>query len=236
MKAMILAAGRGERLRPLTDHLPKPLLMAGEEPLIGWHLRRLARAGFTDIVINHAWLGEKLEQALGSGQDYGVHITWSRERVALETAGGIAYALPLLGGAPFVVVNGDILCDFDFARLTALVTQLDAKQHLAHLVLVHNPPHHPQGDFYLSQTGWVSETADLGLRLTFSGIALYHPAFFAAVCAQSSPRVQALRPLLTQAMAQQQISGEYFNGLWLDVGSVERLDEAQRLAQSWDAI
>lgn len=155
MKAMILAAGRGERMRPLTDHTPKPLLKVAGTPLIGWHLRRLQQAGFTEIVINHAWLGQQIEDTLKDGSDYGVRIAYSPERAGgLETAGGIATALPLLGDEPFLVVNGDVLTDIDFqaARLTA--KRMQEHNLLAHLWLVDNPPHHPEGDLACFQTAW----------------------------------------------------------------------------------
>jgi len=233
MKAMILAAGRGERLRPLTDHTPKPLMMAGAEPLIGWHLRRLKLAGITRLVINHAWLGDKLEQALGDGHAYGASIDWSREGVALETAGGIARALPLLGDEPFVVVNGDVLTDLDFSLLKQQAQKLDGVAHLAHLLLVDNPPHHPQGDFTLQANGQVSiDPALPGKRLTFAGIAAYHPAMFAAL-AQKGEGKAPLLPLLLPAMEQNVVSGEHFEGLWLDVGTPERLQEADRIARQW---
>jgi len=200
MKAMILAAGRGERLRPLTDHCPKPLLMAGGETLIGWHLRRLAAAGVTELVINHAWLGTRLEQALGDGAAYGVHIDWSREGSALETAGGIAHALPLLGPAPFLVVNGDVLTDLDFSSLAGAAATLDGVSRVAHLILVDNPPHRPNGDFTLCADGRVSADAhEPGQRLTFAGIAAYPPAFFAELAGSYSVRGPLL-PLLLRVV------------------------------------
>lgn len=233
MKAMILAAGRGERMRPLTDRTPKPLLEAGGVPLIGWHLYRLAAAGVNELVVNHAWLGERLEQALGTGGAYGVRIAWSPEGEALETAGGIARALPLLGADPFLVANGDVLCAFDFGRLAGIAAGLDARHHQAHLVLVDNPPHHPQGDFTLLPDGRVCvEPVDGAPRLTFAGIAAYHPALFADL-ARRSPLRAPLLPLLTAAMARQAVSGEHFRGLWLDVGTPERLREADRIAGGW---
>ena len=149
MRAMILAAGRGERMRPLTDATPKPLLMAGGKPLIAWHLEALVRAGIRDIVVNHAHLGHLIETALGDGKRFGAAIRYSAEGQALETAGGIAHALPLLGAEPFAVINADIACDFDYARLPALADTMTGRGLLAHLVLVPNPPHHPQGDFAL---------------------------------------------------------------------------------------
>jgi MurNAc alpha-1-phosphate uridylyltransferase len=233
MKAMILAAGRGERLRPLTDHAPKPLMMAGAEPLIGWHLRRLKLAGITRLVINHAWLGDKLELALGDGQAYGASIAWSREAEALETAGGIVHALPLLGDEPFLVVNGDVLTDIDFSLLKAQVLKLDGVGHLAHLILVDNPSHHPQGDFTLLANGQVSiDPALPGKRLTFAGIAAYHPAMFSALAQQGGGKAPLL-PLLLQAMELNAVSGEHFQGLWLDVGTPQRLQEADRIARQW---
>jgi MurNAc alpha-1-phosphate uridylyltransferase len=233
MKAMILAAGRGERMRPLTDHTPKPLLPAGGEPLIGWHIRRLVAAGVCDLVINHAWLGERLETALGDGSRYGARIAWSREGEALETAGGIARALPLLGDAPFLVVNGDVLCDADFSRLARAATTLDGTRRQAHLLLVDNPPHRVDGDFSLHDDGRVErEAAPQTQRLTFSGIAAYHPALFAAL-AGAADKKQPLLPLLLQGMAAGTVSGEHFAGLWLDVGTPQRLAEADRIAAGW---
>src|SRR5690349_4114152 len=160
VKAMILAAGRGERLRPLTDRVPKPLITAAGRPLIAHLIERLARSGFTDLVVNVSHLADLVEQGLGDGSRYGVRIAYSREEQALETGGGIAYALPLLGRGPFVVVNSDIYCDFDFARLASAATTLDAAGARAHLVLVDNPPHHPIGDFSLSQSGLAGEGPD----------------------------------------------------------------------------
>ena len=231
MKAMILAAGRGERMRPLTDTCPKPLLQAGSEPLIGHHLRRLRAAGFTDIVINHAWLGAQIEAVLGDGSTYGVHIAYSPEGAqGLETAGGIATALPLLGEAPFVVVNGDVLTDFNFQAAHAAAKTLQQRQQLAHLWLVANPPHNPEGDFVLDNGQVYGDTGHAGSRLTFSGIGVYHPALFA-----DTPPHQAakLAPLLRRAMADGRVGGTRFEGLWLDVGTVERLAEAGRIAADW---
>uniref|UniRef100_A0A4W5LJH1 Nucleotidyl transferase domain-containing protein n=1 Tax=Hucho hucho TaxID=62062 RepID=A0A4W5LJH1_9TELE len=193
MKAMILAAGRGERMRPLTDHTPKPLLSVGGQPLIVWHIQKLAAAGFADIVINHAWLGEQIEAALGDGSRFGVRIAYSREGTALETAGGIATALPLLGAVPFVVVNGDVLTDIDFACLRPTLAALDGRTQLAHLLLVANPAHHPAGDFGLLPDGQLSANAADGIGLTFSGVGLYHPALFATIPPQQPAK---LAPLL----------------------------------------
>lgn len=230
MRAMILAAGRGERMRPLTDHTPKPLLDVGGQPLIVWHIRRLAAAGFTEIVVNHAWLGSQIEATLGDGSRYGVRLAYSAESTALETAGGIATALPLLGSAPFVVVNGDVLTDVDFAALRPTLAALDGSRRLAHLLLVNNPPHNPAGDFGLLPDGGVSASAADGEGLTFSGIGLYHPALFAHTPAG---RPAKLAPLLRAAMAQQQVSGRAHRGLWLDVGTPERLAEADAIARRW---
>lgn len=211
MKAMILAAGRGERMRPLTDHTPKPLLTVAGKPLIVWHIEALARAGFQQLVINHAYLGQQIEQALGDGSTWGVTIAYSPEGQALETAGGIAYALPLLGEAPFLVVNADIFCHCDFSQLRL------AEGLLAHLVMVDNPAQHPEGDFCLAD-GRISEQQ--GSRYTFSGIGVYHPALFADI-AQGSPA--KLAPLLRQAMRQGLVSGERLQGMWQDIGTPQRL-------------
>ncbi|MBV8648549.1 N-acetylmuramate alpha-1-phosphate uridylyltransferase MurU [Paludibacterium sp.] len=233
MKAMILAAGRGERMRPLTDHTPKPLLMAGGETLIGWHIRRLAACGITDLVINHAWLGETLQAALGDGAAYGVRIAWSAEREALETAGGIAQALPLLGEAPFLLVNGDVLCDLDFAPLAEMARRLDGEARQAHLVLVDNPPHRPGGDFTLHADGLVTREAVAGLpRLTYAGIGAYHPSLLASL-AQRSPVRETLLNVFVEAMARGTIHGERLNGVWLDVGTPERLRQADHIARGW---
>lgn len=220
MKAMILAAGLGNRMRPLTDHTPKPLLPVGGKPLIVWQIERLCAAGFTDLIINHAHLGQRLEDALGDGAALGVRIQWSREPEPLETAGGIATALPLLGAAPFLVTNGDVFVGFDYARLIPALATLDGGDRIAHLVLVNNPPHHPQGDFSL-QDGRVAlpPTHAIG-ALTFSGIGCYHPALFAG----TAPGHKApLAPLLKAAMQQGQVTGEHFTGRWEDVGTPERL-------------
>lgn len=222
MKAMILAAGRGERMRPLTDVIPKPLLDVAGTPLIGWHLKRLVAAGVEQIVINHAWLGQQIEDTLQDGAAYGVQIQYSAETTALETAGGIATALPLLGDAPFLVVNGDVFTDLDFGQ-TAL--QSLGEGMLAHLILVPNPPQHPAGDFALLEGKALSEGEQ---KYTFSGIGLYHPALFA----DAAPHQPAkLAPLLRAAMAQGQVSASLHTGLWLDVGTVERLAQAQQAAQ-----
>ncbi|MDO8932016.1 MAG: nucleotidyltransferase family protein [Rhodocyclaceae bacterium] len=213
---MILAAGRGERMRPLTDRTPKPLLPVAGKPLIVWHIERLARAGFRDIVINHAHLGEQIEALLADGSAWGVAIRYSPEPPgALETAGGIAQALPLLADDAFVVVNGDIYCEWDFNRARAALQTGD----LAHLVLVPNPPQHPDGDFVLHD-GRVADVG--GERRTFAGIGIYRPQLFAAV---ERGRPAKLAPLLRAAMAQQQVGGELHTGRWVDVGTPQRLAE-----------
>ena len=213
MKAMILAAGRGERLRPLTDTTPKPLLEVDGKPLIAYHLEALAIAGFTEVVINLSWLGEQIRARLGDGAAYGLAIEYSEEPAALETAGGIVQALPLLGER-FVVVNADIFTDYDFTRLRSIDSP-------AHLVLVDNPDHHAGGDFSL--LGATVGNADCG-RHTFSGISQYHRSFFAEL----PPGKQALAPLLYAAIAKGQVSGELFRGNWTDIGTVERLQSLNR--------
>ena len=234
MKAMILAAGRGERMRPLTDHTPKPLLLAGGEPLIGWHLRRLYAAGISQIVINHAWLGAQIEATLGDGAAYGVHIAYSPEGgKGLETAGGIATALPLLGDAPFLVINGDVLTDIDFQAAARIAAALPQSGKLAHLWLVPNPPHHPNGDFGLDNHGAVHASAAIGTPATFSGAGVYLPELFR----HTPPRQPAkLAPLLRQAMQRNQVSGCLHTGLWLDVGTPERLAEADSIVRQRFAI
>ncbi len=220
MKAMILAAGRGERMRPLTDTCPKPLLPAGGKPLIVWHIERLAAAGVTGLVINHAHLGQMIEDALGDGARFGLPIAYSPEGSALETAGGIARALPLLGDAPFIVVNGDVFCDADFDALGRAAAGLGGDGRLAHLLLVANPTHNPDGDFGLTPDGQVRD--DAGERLTFSGLGAYHPALFAGVAPDAPAK---LAPLLRAAMARGQVRGSRLDGRWVDVGTPERLHE-----------
>lgn len=210
-------------MRPLTDHAPKPLLPVAGKPLIAWLVEKLARAGIVDIVINVSHLGAMIEATLGDGAKYGAHIAYSREREALETAGGIALALPLLGRAPFLVVNGDVFSDFNFARLEATAARLSGAGTLAHLVLVDNPPHHPDGDFCLNQ-GVVAAAGDH--RLTFSGIGLYHPALFAPVAPGTRHQLVAL---LRGPMADGRVSGEHYHGLWRDVGTPERLASLERM-------
>ena len=213
MKAMILAAGRGERLRPLTDRVPKPLLEAGGKPLIAWHLERLAAAGCREVVINVSHLGERIAGRLGDGAAWGLRIAFSREPQALETAGGMALARALLGADPFLVVNGDVYCEVDLARLRRVALG----EQLAHLVLVPNPPHHPAGDFTLD-AGRIGNA--VAPRYTYAGVAVIAPALFAGVAAGSKAQ---LAPLLRSAAERQLVSGELFEGTWLDVGTVERL-------------
>jgi MurNAc alpha-1-phosphate uridylyltransferase len=214
---MVLAAGRGERMRPLTDTCPKPLLRVGGEPLIDRHLHALARAGVRDVVVNHAHLGALVAAHVGDGLRYRLRAHLSPEPEALETAGGIAQALPLLGDAPFVVVNGDVWADLDFAPLLARAATL-APDVLAHLLLVDNPPQHPDGDFALRADGFAD--AHARPRLTFSGVGLYRPALFAAI---TPGRRAKLAPLLTTAMDAEQVTAEHFRGPWVDVGTPERL-------------
>ncbi len=217
MKAMILAAGRGERMRPLTDHTPKPLLPVAGRPLIVHHLKALRAAGIGEIVINTGHLGERLPAALGDGRDWGVRIAWSPEPPeALETGGGVFQALPLLGPEPFLVVNGDVWTDYPFVRLPT------APAALAHLVLVSNPPHHPGGDFVLAADGTVRECG--GPSLTFSGISVLRPELFAGCAPGRFP----LGPLLRRAMTAGRVSGEYHAGRWRDIGTPQRLAELDR--------
>jgi len=215
---MILAAGRGERMRPLTDRIPKPLLSVAGRPLIEYHIEALAQAGFKELVINHAHLGEQIEATLGDGHRWGIAILYSPEPSgALETGGGIFNALPLLGNVPFAVINGDIWTDYDLARLKS------PRESLAHLILVDNPIHNQEGDFLLSSEGLCGE--GVGRRLTFSGIGVYHPGFFAGC----KPGAFPLAPMLKAAMAQGKVSGEYYSGKWVDVGTPRRLEKLNRM-------
>jgi MurNAc alpha-1-phosphate uridylyltransferase len=221
MKAMILAAGKGERMRPLTLTTPKPLVRAGGVPLIEYHLRALAAAGFTEIVINHAWLGQQIEDYLGDGSRYGVSIEYSAEGEPLETGGGIFRALPLLGDEAFLVVNGDIWTDYDFSVLHQPINGL------AHLVLADNPAHHPSGDFSLIGTQ-VEDAQPQSATLTYSGIAVLHPQLFdGCTCGAFK-----LAPLLRKAMADGQVSGERLKGHWVDVGTHERLAQVEALLEA----
>jgi MurNAc alpha-1-phosphate uridylyltransferase len=217
MKAMLLAAGRGERMRPLTDTTPKPLLEVGGRALILHAIEKLRQAGIKELVINHAWLGEQIESVLGNGEAHKVSIHYSPEpEAALETAGGIRNALPLLGNRPFLVCNADVWTAYDFSRLPR------EPNGLAHLVLVDNPSHHPRGDFVLDGH---DVTDNEGTRLTFSGIGVYRPELFMG----DRPQREALPPLLRKAMSRQQVSGEYFSGRWYDVGTVDRLLALRKL-------
>lgn len=211
MRAMILAAGRGERLRPLTDHTPKPLLKAGGKPLILHLIENLVRGGMDEIIVNTAHLGEKIQDSLGDGRDFGAKIQYSPENEALETGGGIYRALPLLGHEPFLVINGDIATDFPFGTLK------DRTVELAHLVLVPNPDHHPQGDFGLDKGLALDKGSP---QFTFGGIGVYRPELFSGCTAGRFP----LAPLLRSAMNGSKVSAELWPGFWMDIGTVERLE------------
>ncbi|NYT63198.1 nucleotidyltransferase family protein [Alcaligenaceae bacterium] len=227
MRAMILAAGRGERMRPLTDHTPKPLLKVAGKPLITWHIERLVRAGITDLVINLAWLGDQIQQALGDGSQYGASICYSYESTALETAGGIAQALPFFQDEPFLVINGDIWCDWDPARALATAINNDTQ---AWLLMVDNPAQHPQGDFQLHPSGLITDKTgqDDASILTFSGIGIYRPALFASI---DKRQAAPLAPLLRQAMNARQVCGSRHTGLWVDVGTPQRLAQLDMALQ-----
>jgi len=224
MKALIFAAGKGERMRPLTEHTPKPLLSVGGKPLIAWHLEKLAAAGIREIVINSAWLASRLHDALGDGAHWGVRIAWSHEgSEPLETGGGLLHALPLLGDAPFLVVNGDVYCDIDFAALPR------SPPTLAHLVMVDPPEHSARGDFALGSDGLLRASGES--LLTYSGIGVYRHELFAhwqrdvagTPGADTTPPTFRLAPLLRAAMARNTVSGEHYRGRWADVGTPERL-------------
>ena len=225
MKVMLLAAGRGERMRPLTDHTPKPLLEVGGKPLIVWHIERLARAGLNELVINHAYLGEQLVNSLGDGSRFGVSIKYSAEIIALETAGGIANALHLLGDAPFAVINADIYCEYDFTQLPDHATKLSKQGDMSHLVLVNNPEQHPNGDFGFSNM----RVTDTIPKLTFSGIGIYQPALFKHI---TPGTVAPLAPLLRAQIALNKVSGEHFNGRWVDVGTPQRLQQLDNVLRT----
>ena len=217
MRAMILAAGRGERMSPLTDKLPKPMLPAGGKPLLQYHVEALARAGVTELVINHARFGERIEAWFGDGSAFGVQVRYSAEGDnPLETGGGIKRALPLLGGDPFLVVNGDTWTDFPFASLQPTLPGL------AHLVLVPNPAHHPDGDFALAN----GEARSTGQpAYTFSGIGIYRPDLFQSALEHTFP----LAPILHRAMDNHQVTGELYRGYWFDIGTPARLAELEQL-------
>lgn len=211
MRAMILAAGRGERLRPLTDSIPKPLIEVGGKPLIEYHIQSLSSAGFREIVINQGHLGDQLPTVIGNGERWGITIHWSDEQPeALETGGGIHRALPLLGSSPFLVVNGDVWTDYPFARLRAV------KCDWAHLVMIPNPPQHPNGDFALLNARIRAEGTE---KLTFSGICVYHPRLFEGC----NPGKFSIVPLLRSAMENHLVTGEKYTGRWEDIGTLERL-------------
>ena len=220
--AMILAAGRGERMRPLTDSVPKPLLKVQGKPLIEYHLESLKRSGYQKVVINHAWLGQQIESVLGTGERFGLNILYSAESEALETAGGIIKALPLLcpntSDEMFTVVNGDIFTNFDFDTLPAYLP--DGAE--AHLVMVNNPCHNPHGDFYFTEHGLNPKR---GCKLTFSGMAVYHKNFFAQV----NSGIKPLAPMLRTAIDQGLIGAQHFTGQWTDVGTPQRLTELNKI-------
>ena len=221
MRAMILAAGRGERMRPLTDKLPKPMLEINNKPLIQYHVENLVQAGIVDIVINHAVFGDQIETYLGDGKDFGARIVYSSEGdQPLETAGGIVKALSLLGEVPFLTVNADIWTDFPFQQLLNLSGDLSS--HLAHIILVDNPVHNPEGDFSLSENRVLNEGARM---LTFSGISVFTPEFFKGCASGRKP----LAPMIRQAVSHGQVSGIHYQGQWRDIGSPERLQELRQV-------
>lgn len=228
MKAMILAAGRGERMRPLTDRLPKPLIAVRGRPLIDYHLAALAAAGVREVVINLGWLGERLREQLGDGARHGLSIAYSEEGwPALETGGGLHHALPLLGREPFLVLNGDVYCDYPMARLISRAKTL-AERDLAHLVLVPNPAHNPRGDFGLAGGRVITACAE---SHTFSGLSVLRPDLFA----DCSPGAFPLAPLLREAAIRGQVAGELHAGLWSDVGTPQRLAALQSQLEAQDA-
>jgi MurNAc alpha-1-phosphate uridylyltransferase len=218
VKAMILAAGKGERMRPLTEHTPKPLLKISGKALIDYHLERLAPAGFTDVVINCAWLGEQIIQHVGDGSRFGLNVFFSPEPEPLETAGGIIRALPLLKSTDsdfFAVINADVWTDYPFADLKKIPQ--DNPQSLAHLVMVDNPAQHPQGDFSLHENNVLSD--EKFNRLTYSGISVMHPQLF---CGLTNGK-HTMKPFLIRAIEQQRLTGDYYSGIWQDIGTPERL-------------
>ena len=224
MRAMILAAGVGERMRPLTERTPKPLLRVADTPLIEHHIRRLAAAGFSEIVINVAHLGEQIMDYCADGSQWGVTIVYSPEGSPLETAGGIVNALPLLGDKPFLVVNGDIWIDYPFEKLAAYRLRADE---VAHLVMVKNPPQHTFGDFQLDGEGWVRSLESGAYGWTYAGLGIYTTAFFAAMPESKMP----LRPLLDAAIRRGQLGGERYMGQWQDVGTPDRLQELNNIVK-----
>ncbi|HCA16501.1 MAG: nucleotidyltransferase family protein [Alcaligenes sp.] len=231
MRAMILAAGRGERMRPLTDTCPKPLIPAGGQPLIVWHLRALAKAGIREVIINHAWLGEQIEATLGDGSQWGLQLSYSPEPSALETAGGIAKALDFFQGQPFLVMNGDVWSDWDPAQAFAMAERLQEGPELAWLVLTPNPPHHPAGDFGMQdgQLPLCAQTAAGARSATLSGIGVYKPELFAHLPKDQSAK---LAPLLYAAIEHQHVLGTLHPGFWMDVGTPERLAQLNQHLES----
>lgn len=225
MKAMILAAGFGTRMRPLTDNTPKPMLQVAGMPLIEYHVRNCVRAGITEIVINHAYLGEQIEKYLGDGKQFGCTINYSREGEPLDTGGGIFRALPLLGEQPFIAMNADVWTDYPLKNLLAIARENSREKNsvLAHLVMTDNPPQHPHGDFYLRE-GLIAETGD-GDKLTWTGLRVINPALFNGC----SDGTFSIVPLLKDAMKKSLVSGEYFGGRWFDIGTPERLREINAL-------
>ncbi|MFC3337657.1 N-acetylmuramate alpha-1-phosphate uridylyltransferase MurU [Paracandidimonas soli] len=228
MRAMILAAGRGERMRPLTDHTPKPLLAVGGKPLIVWHIEKLVAAGLRDIIVNHAWLGEKIEAALGDGAAFGARISYSAESPGgLETAGGIAKALPFFQDEPFLVINGDIWTDWQPSQaLSAAQRMRDDSNIDMWLWMTNNPPHHPEGDFALDDAGILHPRGQAqGQALTFTGIGIYRPGLFRALPPDTSV---PLRPLMLHAMQTRSARGALHDGAWTDVGTPQRLETLDR--------
>lgn len=222
---MILAAGRGERMRPLTDKLPKPLLQVGGKALIVWQIERLCAAGITDIVINHSYLGHMIEAALGDGRRLGVNIAYSREAEALETAGGVAYALHLLGTQAFAVLSADIHTDYDYGNLARSSESLLQRDRLGHLILVDNPSFHPRGDFALDAD---CVARDGPQRYTYANIGVFRPEFFAAVRAGSRA---PMLPLLLAAIDASRLGGEHYQGVWDNIGSPAQLASLDRRLQ-----
>ena len=222
MRAMILAAGLGKRMHPLTANKPKPLLKVGDKTLIEYQIERLVQGGITGVVINHFYLGTMIEEALGDGSQFDIEILYSKEPIRLETAGGIIKSLPKLKDDSFIVVNADIWTDFDFSRLQPL----DGKDRIAHLVLVENAEHNPHGDFYIDEIRKVHEDHEArDKRLTFSGISVMHKMLFEGFPIQPRSTI----PLLQEAMANDLVSGEVHDGLWIDVGTPERLHEVNAI-------
>jgi MurNAc alpha-1-phosphate uridylyltransferase len=222
----LLAAGRGERMRPLTDALPKPLLKIKNKSLLQWHLEALVKSRIENVVINHAWLGEKIEAALGNGQQFGLHIQYSPEGIALETAGGICKALPIINPADyFLVINGDVFSpDLPISQLLETISTMrqDARKPLAHLLMVPNPVQHPEGDFYLHGSKVSNSAFDNAEKLTFSGIGIYHKDLFKDLVFGAPAK---LAPILRAAMEENKVSGEKYIGPWHDVGTPQRLQE-----------